>query len=302
MNWQSSIKGFLAYLRLEKSLSANSLSAYEHDVQRLQQYLSIQSPHTSPEQCQPDHIRGFIQFLHEMGIAATSQARMISGLKAFFTYLLLEKIIREDPMELIDTPRIGRKLPDVLTPDEVLRIITAPDMSKPGSTRNRAMMETLYSCGLRVSELVNLKISQVHARDGFIRVIGKGNKERLVPVGDVALEWIQHYMEQTRNHQAIAAGHEDFVFLNARGKQLTRMTVFNVIRDAASIAQVEKHISPHTFRHSFATHLVEAGADLRAVQEMLGHASIITTEIYTHLDRGRLREEILQFHPRYGGA
>ncbi|MFM7814940.1 MAG: tyrosine-type recombinase/integrase, partial [Flavobacteriales bacterium] len=202
----------------------------------------------------------------------------------------------------IDTPRIGRKLPDVLTPDEVLRIITAPDMSKPGSTRNRAMMETLYSCGLRVSELVNLKISQVHARDGFIRVIGKGNKERLVPVGDVALEWIQHYMEQTRNHQAIAAGHEDFVFLNARGKQLTRMTVFNVIRDAASIAQVEKHISPHTFRHSFATHLVEAGADLRAVQEMLGHASIITTEIYTHLDRGRLREEILQFHPRYGGA
>ena len=302
MNWQSSIKGFLAYLRLEKSLSANSLSAYEHDVQRLQQYLMMQSPNTTPALCTPEHVRGFIQFLHEMGIAATSQARMISGLKAFFTYLLLEKIIREDPMELIDTPRIGRKLPDVLTPEEVLRIITAPDMSKPGSTRNRAMMETLYSCGLRVSELVNLKISQVHARDGFIRVIGKGNKERLVPVGDVALEWIQHYMEQTRNHQIIASGHEDFIFLNARGKQLTRMTVFNVIREAASIAQVAKHISPHTFRHSFATHLVEAGADLRAVQEMLGHASIITTEIYTHLDRGRLREEILQFHPRYNGA
>ena len=299
MNWQSTIKGFLAYLRLEKSLSANSLEAYEHDVQRLQQFLSTHAPSILPQHCQSEHIRSFILFLHELGIAASSQARMISGLKAFFTYLVLEKLIQEDPMELIDTPRIGRKLPDVLTPDEVMRVLTSLDMSKPGSTRNRAMMETLYSCGLRVSELVNLKISQIHARDGFLRVIGKGNKERLVPVGDVALDWIKHYMEQTRNHQDISAGHEDFVFLNARGKQLTRMTVFNVIREAAQQAAVEKHISPHTFRHSFATHLVEAGADLRAVQEMLGHASIITTEIYTHLDRGRLREEILQFHPRY---
>jgi integrase/recombinase XerD len=234
-----------------------------------------------------------------VGIAATSQARIISGLRSFYGYLLLEKEIKVDPMELIDTPRVGRYLPDVLSVEEMDAVLSAIDLSKPEGTRNRAMLELLYSCGLRVSELITVRISCYHEQEGFLRVIGKGNKERLVPMGGAALRWVQHYREQTRSHQQVKPGQEDYLFLNRRGGKLSRMMVFNIIRDQVLKLGITKQVSPHTFRHSFATHLVEAGADLRAVQEMLGHASITTTEIYTHLDRQRLREEVLMFHPRY---
>lgn len=237
--------------------------------------------------------------LHEVGIAASSQARIISGLKSFYGFLLLEKEIKSDPLELIDTPRMGRHLPDVLSVGEMDEILGAVDLSKMEGTRNRAMLELLYSCGLRVSELIEVRISCLHVNEGFLRVIGKGNKERLVPVGNTALLWVGYYREQTRNHQAIKVGQEDFLFLNRRGSKLSRMSVFNIIREQVQKVGIQKQISPHTFRHSFATHLVEAGADLRSVQEMLGHASITTTEIYTHLDRHRLREEVMLFHPRY---
>jgi integrase/recombinase XerD len=299
MNWPITIRGFANYLRLEKSLSANSIEAYVADVTKLQQYCEQYEACTSPMQVTTDVVKNFIAFIHQLGLSATTQARIISGLKSFFGYLLLEKEIKSDPMELIDTPRIGRKLPDVLSVDEMEKILGSIDLSKPEGTRNRAMLELLYSCGLRVSELVDVKLSSIHSSEGFLRVIGKGNKERLVPVGSIALQWIKYYLEKTRNHQVIKSGQEDFLFLNRRGSKLSRMMVFNIIRDLVVAAGIKKQISPHTFRHSFATHLVEAGADLRAVQEMLGHASITTTEIYTHLDRMRLKEEILSFHPHY---
>jgi integrase/recombinase XerD len=297
--WQIAIKGFVNYLRLEKSLSRNSIEAYSNDVDKLRRFAEMQSSPISPTEIRADDVRAFLSFITDLGLSANSQSRIISGLKSFYNYLLLEKSIKTDPMELIDTPRIGRKLPDVLSVEEMDRILAAIDLSKSEGTRNRAMLELLYSCGLRVTELVETKISLLHASEGFLRVIGKGNKERLVPIGSVALQWIDHYRAQTRNHQIIKQGHEDFLFLNRRGSKLTRMSVFNIIREHVQIAGIKKHVSPHSFRHSFATHLVEAGADLRAVQEMLGHASITTTEIYTHLDRHRLREEILNFHPRY---
>lgn len=299
MNWQIAIRGFSQYLRLEKSLSANSIEAYISDVEKLRRFCEQDLSVLSPLNTSTADVKKFISFIHELGLSATTQSRIISGLKSFFGYLILEKEIKSDPMELIDTPRTGRKLPDVLSVDEVDRMLSAVDLSRSDGHRNRAMLELLYSCGLRVSELTDIRISCIHASEGFIRVIGKGNKERLIPVGKTALRWIQHYLEQTRNHQTIKPGHEDFLFLNQRGSKLSRMTVFNVIRELAQKTGIHKQISPHTFRHSFATHLVEAGADLRAVQEMLGHASITTTEIYTHLDRQRLREEILSFHPRY---
>ncbi len=299
MNWQIAIRGFSQYLRLEKSLSANSIEAYVHDVEKLRQYSEQELSNHSPLQTTTTHVKAFISSIHEIGLSATTQARIISGLKGFFGYLLLEKEIKSDPMELIDTPRTGRKLPDILSVDEVDKLFASIDLSRPDGHRNRAMLELMYSCGLRVSELTEMRLSSMHASDGFIRVIGKGNKERLVPVGQTALIWIQHYLHQTRNHQTIKPGQEDYIFLNQRGSKLSRMSVFNVIRELVQKSAIKKQISPHTFRHSFATHLVEAGADLRAVQEMLGHASITTTEIYTHLDRQRLREEILSFHPRY---
>jgi integrase/recombinase XerD len=255
----------------------------------------------SPDQISLDDVRALLGMLHEVGIAPTSQARIISGLKSFYGYLLLEKEIKADPLELIDTPRVGRHLPDVLSVQEMEDILGAIDLSKPEGTRNRAMLEMLYSCGLRVSELIDVRISCMHSGEGFLRVIGKGNKERLVPIGSTALQWVGYYLEQTRNHQVIKSGQEDYLFLNRRGSKLSRMMVFNIIREQVQKLGVQKQISPHTFRHSFATHLVEAGADLRAVQEMLGHASITTTEIYTHLDRHRLREEVMLFHPRYKG-
>jgi integrase/recombinase XerD len=299
MSWQISTKGFVNFLRLEKSLSANSIQAYVMDVDKLRQYSETTTPTLQPTQVKAEHIREFLKWLHTFGLAATTQARIISGLKGFFNYLLLEKEITIDPMEFIDTPRLGRKLPDVLSVDEIDALLNAIDLSKTESTRNRAMLETLYSCGLRVSELTELRISCLHFNDGFVRVIGKGNKERLVPIGNIAIKWIDMYKEQLRNHQTIKPGQEDFLFLNRRGAKLTRMMVFTIIKDLMHKADIHKLISPHTFRHSFATHLVEAGADLRSVQEMLGHSSITTTEIYTHLDRQRLREEILSFHPRY---
>jgi integrase/recombinase XerD len=299
MNWQIAIRGYINYLRLEKSLSINSIDAYTHDVDKLKRFSEMQTPPLQPVNIKPEDIRSFLRFITDLGLSATTQSRIISGLKSFYNFLLLEKEIKTDPMELIDTPRIGRKLPDVLSIEEMDKILMSIDLSKKEGTRNRAMLELLYSCGLRVSELIETRISMLHESDGFIRVIGKGNKERLVPIGTVALKWIAHYREQTRNHMVIAKGHEDFIFLNRRGSKLTRMSVFNLIKEHVQIAGIQKQVSPHSFRHSFATHLVEAGADLRAVQEMLGHASITTTEIYTHLDRNRLREEILSFHPRY---
>lgn len=299
MNWQIAQRGFRNYLRLEKSLAANSLEAYLADVQKLERYAESALGGKSPLNITADDIRGLLVTLHDVGIAPTSQARIISGLKSFYGYLLLEKEIKVDPMELIDTPRVGRYLPDVLSVEEMDAVLSAIDLSKPEGTRNRAMLELLYSCGLRVSELITVRISCYHEQEGFLRVIGKGNKERLVPMGGAALRWVQHYREQTRSHQQVKPGQEDYLFLNRRGGKLSRMMVFNIIRDQVLKLGITKQVSPHTFRHSFATHLVEAGADLRAVQEMLGHASITTTEIYTHLDRQRLREEVLMFHPRY---
>jgi integrase/recombinase XerD len=299
MNWPITLKGFVVYLRLEKSLSANSIEAYTADVSKLKQFCEGSTPAISPLEIEAAHIRLFLKSLHELGLSANTQTRIISGLKGYFQYLINEKLRSTDPMEFIDTPRLGRKLPDVLSVEEMEMILDAIDLSKQEGHRNRAMLETLYSCGLRVSELVTLNLSGVHAEEGFVRVIGKGNKERLVPIGKEALRWITHYKSDQRNHLKIQQGHEDILFLNRRGKQLTRMMVFMIIKDLAEKTGIRKEISPHTFRHSFATHLVEAGADLRAVQEMLGHSSITTTEIYTHLERHRLREEIMLHHPRY---
>lgn len=299
MNWPITLKGFVVYLRLEKSLSTNSIEAYTADVTKLRQFCESQSPSLSPLAIEASHIRLFLKSLHELGLSANTQTRIISGLKGYFQYLLNEKLRVTDPMEFIDTPRLGRKLPDVLSVEEMELLLEAIDLSKPEGHRNRAMLETLYSCGLRVSELVSLNLSGVHVDEGFVRVIGKGNKERLVPIGKEALRWIAHYKSDQRNHLHIQPGYEDVLFLNRRGKQLTRMMVFMIIKELAEKTGIRKEISPHTFRHSFATHLVEAGADLRAVQEMLGHSSITTTEIYTHLERHRLREEIMLHHPRY---
>jgi integrase/recombinase XerD len=237
--------------------------------------------------------------LHSIGLGAATQARIISGLRVFFEYLVQEKICGENPLELIDSPRLIRPIPDVLSPEEMIQLLDSVDLSRKEGVRNRAILELMYSCGLRVSELTDFKISCIHAQDSFVRIIGKGNKERLVPIGKTALDWMERYQREMRNHQDIAHGHEDFLFLNLRGKKLSRMSIFNFIQEVSRLAGISKHISPHGFRHAFATHLVEAGADLRAVQEMLGHASITTTEIYTHLDRNRLRDEILTYHPAY---
>jgi len=299
MMWASTIKGFLSYLRLEKSLSPNSITAYESDVDKLRRFAEGTPAPSSPTHISVKEIRLFIEQITELGLSATTQARIISGLKAFFHYLFIEQIRADDPMEFIESPRIGRTLPDVLSVEEMEQVLTSVDLSKSGGTRNRALLELLYSCGLRVSELTEARLSRLYTADGFLRVIGKGNKERLVPVGGEALKWIRLYQEEARNHQVIVSGHEDYIFLNARGKKLSRMTIFNIIRELVEKNGIRKQVSPHTFRHSFATHLVEAGADLRAVQEMLGHSSITTTEIYTHLDRQRLRDELLHFHPRY---
>jgi integrase/recombinase XerD len=296
--WDSLLKGYTVYLRLEKSLSVHSIEAYVRDVRRFSDFLAEEAPNVRPLNVQAAQVRAFLSFITDIGLAASTQSRMISGLKSFYDYLLREKLMTADPMEFIDAPRIGRHLPDVLNVGEMDALLSAIDLSEPEGHRNRAMLETMYSCGLRVSELVSLTISSIHANEGFIRVIGKGNKERLVPIGNVALEWIAHYMCEHRKHVIPVKGSDDILFLNRRHAGLSRVMVFTIVKQLTRKAGIRKQISPHSFRHSFATHLVEAGADLRAVQDMLGHRSITTTEIYTHLDRRRLREEIMHHHPR----
>lgn len=299
MNWTHSIKGFIAYLRLERSLSGHSIEAYQRDIQKLKSFALHQIKVGSPMDIKLEHLERFISSLQEIGLSARSQARIISGIRAFYKYLLLEDIIEDDPSELLEGPKMAQKIPDVLSIEEVSAIINAIDLSKPEGHRNRAMLETLYACGLRVSELTRLKISNIYDDTGVIKVIGKNDKERLIPIGLEALNQIQYYVEGTRNHMNnIKESSRDTLFLNRRGNGLSRVMVFNIIKKATSDAGIEKNVSPHTFRHSFATHLVEGGADLKAVQDMLGHESITTTEIYTHLNTEFLRETILKYHPR----
>jgi len=298
MAWNSYIIGFKSYLKLERSLSGNSVEAYLHDVEMLDQYFSLTKLNLPPSEVKLTHLQSFITWVNEVGLSARSQARIISGIKSFYKYLLLENLVINDPSQLIETPKLGRKLPDTLSTEDINDLIAAIDLSKPEGTRNKAILETLYSCGLRVSELVNLKISNLHLDIGFIKVHGKGDKERLVPIGSVATKQIKLYMDSIRCHMDIKPGNEDVVFLNRNGRKLTRVMIFTIIKQLAARIGLKKKISPHTFRHSFATHLIEGGADLRAVQEMLGHESITTTEIYTHLDRDYLRSAIIQFHPR----
>ena len=299
MNWTAYINGFIAYLKLEKSLSANSIAAYEHDVRLLSQFLDIKKYDIVPEKVEMRHLQEFIKYINELGLNDYSQARILSGLRAFYKYMMMEDVITVDPTALLEGPRLKRKIPDVLNVEEVNKLLESIDLSEQGGMRNKAILETLYGCGLRVSELVNLKISTLYLDIGFIKVIGKGDKERLVPIGREAAKFITMYKDEVRVHLPIKKGNEDFIFLNNRGSKLSRISIFNFIKATALKAGIKKSISPHTFRHSFATHLIEGGADLRAVQEMLGHASITTTEIYTHLDRDFLRQTILQYHPRY---
>lgn len=298
MSWAGLRKGFKTYLQLERSLSGNSIDAYLHDIDKLTQFLEYKELSISPGQLSLEQLKEFIEWINQLGMTAASQARVISGIRAFYRYLLLENLVEQDPSELLEAPVKGRKLPDTLNLEEITRIIEAIDLSAPEGHRNRAMLETLYGSGLRVSELTGLKISQIYRDIEFVKVTGKGSKERLVPLSDESLKYIRFYIEGDRRKLKIKPGHEDFLFLNRRGSRLSRVMVFMIVRQLAATAGITKKISPHTFRHSFATHLVEGGADLRAVQEMLGHESITTTEIYTHLDREYLRETIIHYHPR----
>lgn len=299
MSWQSYIKGFGSYLRLEKSLSQNTIDAYLRDIGKFVNYLHMADLKLMPEQIKLEHFQDFVKQLAEVGFDAQSQARIVAGIRAFYRYLLMEDVITDNPADLLTAPKASRKLPDTLSVEEINALLDSIDLSTPEGVRNRAMLEVLYSCGLRVTELTTLKISNLFLDVDFIKVIGKGDKERLVPIGSQAVKYVRMYKDQVRVHVPIQKGEEDFLFLNRRGKALKRMYVFLVIKECAAKIGLQKTISPHTFRHSFATHLIEGGADLRAVQEMLGHASITTTEIYTHLDRDYLRSTIMQFHPRY---
>ncbi len=284
-------------MKLERSLSENSLDAYTRDVQKLAAFCAEENL-GSPVKIRMEDIQKFLKQVGEIGLSASTQARILSGIKAFYKYLLLENEIQTDPTELLESPKLGRKLPDTLSIEEIDLLLSNVDRSTPQGERNLAMLEVLYSCGLRVSELIELKISNIYFNEEFIRIVGKGDKERLVPIGGQALKHLRLYLSEVRVHQPIKPGCEDYVFLNRRGKSITRVFVFQVIKSLAEKAGIRKNISPHTFRHSFATHLVDGGADLRAVQEMLGHESITTTEIYTHLDRSYLKETIKSFHPR----
>jgi integrase/recombinase XerD len=299
--WDPQKKGFKAYLQLEKSLSDNSVEAYLRDVDKLTEFLQSQHTLLTPEQVQLADLQLFLRFITELGMTATSQARIISGLRAFYKFCLLEHISKTDPTVLLEAPKLKRALPDTLTYEEIEAIIAAIDLSKPEGGRNKAILETMYSCGLRVSELVNLKISNLYMDIGFIKVIGKGDKQRLVPIGRSAIKYINIYRKNIRTHISIQAGNEDILFLNRRGSKLSRVMIFLLLKDLVKQAGITKNISPHTLRHSFASHLVEGGADLRAVQEMLGHESITTTEIYTHLDREFLRKTLQNFHPSFKG-
>jgi integrase/recombinase XerD len=299
MNWTSYLNGFKSYLMLERALSENSVEAYIRDVNKLVEFLAIKEYEFSPTEITLNHLEEFIMWINELGLGARSQARIISGLKAFYKYLLVEDLMDAVPTELLEGPRLERKIPDVLNYEDIQKMLDSIDLSEAHGVRNRAMLETLYASGLRVSELINLKLTNVYFDIGLIRVIGKGNKERIVPIGEDAIKHIQLYIEGVRRSQMnIHPEDENIVFLNRRGKKLSRVMVFMIVKEAAHNAGITKKVSPHTFRHSFATHLIEGGADLRAVQDMLGHESIITTEIYTHLDTDYLRETILNFHPR----
>ncbi len=295
--WEQDVRDFIAYLQIEKAMSANTIEAYTDDLDKLRAYLLETDSTVGPKDVTPAMLSDFLVHMGEQGMQARSQARMLSGIRAFYKYMLMDNLIDSDPTKMVDYPKIGRKLPDVLTVDEIDALLAAIDLSKTEGQRNKAMLETMYSCGLRVSELVGLRLSDLYLNDGFVKVKGKGSKERLVPVSNKAIHEISLYLPD-RAKLDIAKGHEDFLFLNQRGKALSRVMVFTIIKNLAASIGLQKSISPHTFRHSFATHLVEGGADLRAVQEMLGHESILTTEIYTHLDRSFLRQTIVEFHPR----
>jgi len=294
--WERYINHFVSFLKIEKGLSENSVIAYERDVVKLKEYALPELEH--PKDVTREELKSFINALVEVGLSARSQARIISGIKQFYNFLILEDEVKDDPSELIEMPKIGRKLPEVLSIEEIDNLIAAIDLSKKEGLRNRAILETLYSCGLRVSELINLKFSDLFLDEGFIRVTGKGNKQRLVPASPSVKNEIFTYKHEIRDFQDIKSGNEPYVFLNRRGAKLTRIMIFTIIRELSNKINLAKTISPHTFRHSFATHLLEGGANLRAIQEMLGHESITTTEIYTHLDQRFLREAILSYHPR----
>ena len=297
--WEPYRNGFKAHLQLERSLSAASVDAYLGDLDKLLQYLSLHESKATPALVTLDQLQDFLKWAAQLGMTASSQSRLISGIRSFFKYCIAEQVITIDPTQLIDIPRLKRALPEVLSYEEIEAMIAQIDHSKPDGQRNRAIIETMYSCGLRVSEVVNLSFSWLYLDVGFIRVIGKGNKERLVPIGSEAIKYIRLYLSHTRNTIKVVSGNEDILFLNKRGTKLSRVMIFMIIKDLAKKAGITKNISPHTLRHSFATHLVEGGADLRAVQDMLGHESITTTEIYTHLDREFLRETLIRFHPAY---
>ena len=298
MDWRSAIKGFKAYLQLEKSLSKNSVEAYTRDMEKLHQFADQPGKKIDPDSVTLTDLRVFIAWASNLGMVPSSQARVLSGIKSFYKYLLMDDIIQSDPSELLEAPKVQRKLPDTLSITEINKLIDAIDVSKPEGGRNKAILEVLYGCGLRVSELTELKLSNLYLDIEFIKVVGKGSKERLIPIGGSAVKALKIWLENVRVHIPVKKGEEDLVFLNRRGTRLTRIYIFLFIKELAVITGIKKTISPHTFRHSFATHLVEGGADLRAIQEMLGHESITTTEIYTHLDREFLKGTIIQYHPR----
>jgi integrase/recombinase XerD len=298
LQWNSIIIEFRNYLQLEKNLSKNSIEGYIHDINRMAGYFEMNSPSLTLNSVELNNLQEYVLWLSEFGITARTQARNISAIKTFFKFLMYTKTLDQNPSSLLESPKLGMKLPIVLSVVEIDSIVSAIDLSKPEGHRNKAIIETLYGCGLRVSELINLKLTDIFAQEGFIRVSGKGDKERLVPIGRTALREIEQYLNKTRNNQTIDKKSENIVFINRRGKMLTRVMIFTIVKALAVQAGIKKNISPHTFRHSFATHLVEGGADLRAVQEMLGHESILTTEIYTHLDREYLRQAIIEHHPR----
>ena len=298
MSWEIWINSYRQYLSIEKSLSSNSVDAYTRDIKKLGLYFSNENHKKSPKDIQHEDFMGFLSDLHLQNISARSQSRIISSIKSFYKFLLLEKVINVNPSELIESPKIGKKLPEFLTINEIDDLIKSIDRSKKEGERNLAMLEVLYGCGLRVSELIELKVSEIYWKEGFIRIIGKGNKERLVPLGNIASKHLKIYIDEIRvHHNKIKDQFIDHVFINKNGSKLSRVMVFKIIKNLASHSGIKKNISPHTLRHSFATHLVEGGADLRAVQEMLGHQSITTTEIYTHLDRNYLKQTILDHHP-----
>jgi integrase/recombinase XerD len=301
MAWSSYIKQFETYLKLERSLSSNSIEAYVRDVKKLAQFSEMMLAGASAIKLTYPQLQTFLQYISEMGMSAFSQARILSGIKAFYKFLLMEELISDNPTTLLEGPKLGRILPDTLSVEEIDKLLVAIDLSLPEGQRNRAILEVLYSCGLRVSECVELKLNDLYLEEksiGFVRVIGKGNKQRMVPIGKDATKYLNIYTEEVRPTVPVQKGYEGYVFLNKRGKKLSRVMIFTIIKNLVAAIGLKKTISPHTFRHSFATHLLEGGADLRAVQEMLGHESITTTEIYTHLDRDYLRQVVQEFHPR----